>query len=438
MNKTIFKTLSIALLAVVFASCEDQMTQKQGNQSLLVRATDSIDVIYPDGVKILSKQAETLTFVNRSTGDTTTVKRGATVVLLDGLYDCNYAAHITYDNEGTTVEGNLYGSATSVKISGVPHFSITAYLFASKDDFIIEEIFFTGTLQPSGKQYNGDNFVKIYNNTDHVLYADGIALVESKFTSTQKWDYTPDIQNDTMTIQALYVVPGSGKDHPVQPGESFILCDVGIDHRTANPNSFDLSRADYEWYDISSSPSNMDIDSETVPNLDKWYCYTLSFWILHNRGFKSYALARIPIDKETYLANYLYTYQYTMHLAAGDFPMEQTAYKLPNAWIVDGVNCSVEAVREWNILPPSIDAGWTHCGTIDKDATRYFKSVRRKMLYLTDDGRRVLKDTNNSSADFNGECTPSIVEEQKTAIDANGTTATQRTYDGVWVMETEE
>ena len=118
--------------------------------------------------------------------------------------------------------------------------------------------------------------------------------------------------------------------------------------------------------------------------------------------------------------------------------MEQTAYKLPNAWIVDGVNCSVEAVREWNILPPSIDAGWTHCGTIDKDATRYFKSVRRKMLYLTDDGRRVLKDTNNSSADFNGECTPSIVEEQKTAIDANGTTATQRTYDGIWVMETGE
>lgn len=438
MNKTIFKTLSIALLAVVFASCEDQMTQKQSNQSSLVRATDSIDVIYPDGVKILSKQAETLTFVNRSTGDTTTVKRGATVVLLDGLYDCNYAAHIAYDNDGTTVEGNLYGSATSVKISGVPHFSITAYLFASKDDFIIEEIFFTGTLQPSGKQYNGDNFVKIYNNTDHVLYADGIALVESKFTSTQKWDYTPDIQNDTMTIQALYVVPGSGKDHPVQPGESFILCDVGIDHRTANPNSFDLSHADYEWYDISSSPSNMDIDSETVPNLDKWYCYTLSFWILHNRGFKSYALARIPIDKETYLTDYLYTYQYTMHLAAGDFPMEQTAYKLPNAWIVDGVNCSVEAVREWNILPPSIDAGWTHCGTIDKDATRYFKSVRRKMLYLTDDGRRVLKDTNNSSADFNGECTPSIVEEQKTAIDANGTTATQRTYDGVLVMKTEE
>lgn len=424
MNKTKQKTLFCALLALICIGCKNETPQ-------LVHTTDGIEVIYPDGIKILSKQSETLHFVNRSTGDTIAVERGEKVQLLDGLYDCDYTARITYDNDGATVEGNLYGSTASVKINGDPHFSIKTYLFASKNDFIIEEIFFAGTLQPSGKKYNGDNYVKIYNNTDHVLYADGIALVESKFLSTQKYDYTPDIRQDTMTIQALYIVPGSGKDHPVQPGESFILCDVGIDHRTANPNSFDLSRADYEWYDISTSPSNMDIDSETVPNLDKWYCYTLSFWILHDRGFKSYALARIPISKEAYLNDYLYTYTYTMHLAAGDFPMEQTEYKLPNAWIVDGVNCSVEGSRIWNILPPDIDAGWTHCGAIDKDQNRYFKSVRRKMLYRTQDGRRVLKDTNNSSADFNSDCTPSIIEEQGTATDANGTPATKRTYDGV-------
>lgn len=40
------------------------------------------------------------------------------------------------------------------------------------------------------------------------------------------------------------------------------------------------------------------------------------------------------------------------------------------------------------------------------------------MLYLTRDGRRVLKDTNDSSADFNTECVPSLIEQQHTAIDA--------------------
>ena len=213
--------------------------------------------------------------------------------------------------------------------------------------------------------------------------------------------------------------------------ESFLLCDTGIDHRTANPNSFDLSHADFEWYDVSTHPDHMDMDSPTVPNLDKWYCYTESFYVLHNRGFTSFALARIPIDKEEYLKNYKYTYRYTMYLPAGTFPMQQQAYKMPNAWIVDGVNCSVEAKRLWNILPPSVDAGWTHCGKIDGDKTRYFRSVRRKLQYLNPDGTMHLQDTNNSTEDFNTECIPSIVEMQHTAIDAQGTKANKETYDGI-------
>ena len=31
-----------------------------------------------------------------------------------------------------------------------------------------------------------------------------------------------------------------------------------------------------------------------------------------------------------------------MVLPAGTFPMEQTAYKVPNEWIIDAVNTSVE------------------------------------------------------------------------------------------------
>lgn len=31
------------------------------------------------------------------------------------------------------------------------------------------------------------------------------------------------------------------------------------------------------------------------------------------------------------------------------------------------MNCSVEAERQWNVLPATVDAGWTHCGKIDHD-----------------------------------------------------------------------
>ena len=120
-----------------------------------------------------------------------------------------------------------------------------------------------------------------------------------------------------------------------------------------------------------------------------------------------------------------------MILEAGTFPMSGTAYMIPNEWIVDIVNCSVASSYAWNLCTPSLDMGWTGCGTIDNDKTRFFHSVRRKMLYLNDEGNPVLKDTNNSSEDFNANCIPSEIELQGTATDAYGTPCTTMTYDGV-------
>lgn len=429
--KSSLLTLAFALALILpLASCSDSDTP-------ITKTQTTFAVTMPDGVDDITVKSETIKMKNLSTGETSVFSNLSDIRVAEGLYDCDYSAEITYmvknaDNETAEVEGRLSGKAENAEITGnAKTLAIETYLSTESDDFIFEEIFFSGTLRSSGLQYYGDGYFKIFNNTDHVLYADGLAFCESKFKSTQYFEYSPDIRKDTMTIWSLYVIPGSGTDYPVLPGHSMLICDTGIDHRTANPNSFNLSGADFEWYDVSSQPNNLDIDSETVPNLDKWYCYTLSFYVLHNRGFTSFALARIPIDKETYLKDYKYTYNYTMYLPAGTFPMQQDAYKMPNAWIVDGVNCSVESKRVWNILPPTVDAGWTHCGYIDADESRYFRSIRRKMTSLNADGTMKLQDTNNSTEDFNTECIPSIIETQHTAIDAQGTKATTETYDGV-------
>lgn len=421
--------LAVMVAVMLFMSCSD---------SYELSHTDvSFHIVEPDGLQQVAVKKATLKLTNLSTGTVTTLDRTDRLPLMEGIYDCNYTAEITYtavngDNEAATAEGTLTGKAENIEITGSQKtVNIETYLSAENNDFIFEEIFFSGTLRASGLQYYGDSYIKIYNNTDHVLYADGLAFCESRFKSTQYFDYSPDIRKDTFTVWSLYVIPGSGHDHPVMPGHSMILCDTGIDHTVANPNSFDLSHADFEWYDESTDPNYMDIDSETVPNLDKWYCYTNTFYVLHNRGFTSFALARIPIGKEEYLKKYKYTYYYTMYLPAGTFYKEQDAYKIPNAWIVDGVNCSVASERLWNILPPSVDAGWTYCGKTDKDESRYFRSIRRKLLSVNSDGTARLKDTNNSSDDFNAECIPSLIEQQHTAINAAGTKATTLTYDGV-------
>lgn len=393
----------------------------------------SMSIEMPDGLENAKVVTESIRFKNVSNGRTTTYDSRQGIDLIEGLYD------VSYDADAERLDGkivHLKAFRQSIQINASQRtVSLKAFETLTGDDFLISEIFFTGTLRSSGNQYNGDQYIKIYNNTDHVLYADGLTLFESKFVTTQKFDYTPDIMSEAMTVHALYTIPGNGTDHPVAPGEEMLICDTGIDHRVANPNSFDLSNADFEWYDISSKPSHTDIDSPSTPNLDKWYCYTLSFFILHNRGFRAVGIARIPIEKESYLKDYWYTYDYVMNIPAGTFPMSQSAYRLPNKWIVDVVNCSVQSEFTWLVTDSSLDSGWTFCGTTDSDKTRYFHSVRRKMLYLNSDGNPYLKDTNNSAEDFNPYCTPSEIERQGTAIDANGTKASTRTYDGVTPIE---
>lgn len=426
MKKVIFMIIS-AVLTLLYG-CE----KENGVNYVAV----SVIVEYPADLVSPQTVSESFEFRNVTTGTVSVFAERNGILLPEGLYDCSYAAEVRYLFGSDTLTASVQGMTRSVQLSPASSkVTVSSFVLEDKGDFIIQEVFFTGTLYPTGKQYNGTGYVRIYNNTDHVLYADGLAFMESKFSTTQKYDYTPDLLSSHMTVHAIYVIPGSGQEHPVAPGESLILCDTGIDHRLVNPNAFDLSHADFEWYDVSSSPSNLDIDSPIVPNLDKWYCYTNSFFILHNRGFKAWALARIPLDKETFLIENLYEYKYTMVLPAGTFPMSQTAYKVPNEWIVDAVNASVASEYVWNVTDASLDRGYTYCGEIDHDKTRYFKSVRRKLLYKTSDGRCVLKDTNNSTVDFNAGCVPSLIEEQHTAVDANGTPSVTVTYDGVTPVE---
>ena len=393
----------------------------------------TLNFVYPDGMSEAKMENVQLSCRNVATGTSATYNSITGVQLVPGLYDIAFSADLRLAADSLV---HVQGYKQSVTVGGTTNaVSINLYESRENDDFIISEIFFTGTLQPTGTSYRGDGYLKIYNNTDHTLYADGLAIIESKFQTTLKYDYTPNIMAEAMTVDAIYVVPGSGKDHPVEPGESLLICDAAIDHRASNPLSFDLSKADFEWYDASSNASVQDIDNPAVENLDKWYCYTNTVWIPHNRGFKAYGIARIPVGKDEYLNNYAYDYDYTMVLPAGTFPMSGHEYRMPNQWIKDVVNLSVESKFAWTVCAPALDRGWTHCGTIDQDKTRFFKSVRRKMLYLGPDGKPFLKDTNNSTEDFNGDCIASEIEKQGTAKDVDGTKADRVTYDGVTPVE---
>lgn len=290
--------------------------------------------------------------------------------------------------------------------------------------FVISEIFFTGTTTPDGKQYSDDQYVKIGNNSDETLYLDGYVFGETAFMSTDKQDYTPDLMSEAVTLQAIYAFPGSGTDYPVAPGEEVLVAVNGINHTELNKNSFDLSTADFEFYDESENPDFQDSDTPNVPNMDNWYDYSYSYWSMHNRGFHSYVLAKPEVSRDEYINDYYYEYTYLFVFGEYSFDMDGDGYKMPNSWVVDAVGLSVAAEWQWNVVSPTLDSGWAHCGSVDRDANRYGKSVIR----LKNGSKWV--DTNNSTADFLSDAPASMLSSTSGIADvrSNDTVADNAIY----------
>ncbi len=279
-----------------------------------------------------------------------------------------------------------------------------SFVSQGDDSFVLAEIFFAGTETPEGKRYIGDKYFVVYNNSADTLAADGLILVEADLNSVQKYDLgDQDFRDQYFAVDAMYRIPGDGQTYRVAPGQVLLIADNAMDHTQANANSFDLSVADFEWYDVSSSAGTTDVDNPDVTNLDKLYCYTQTIWVPHNQGHKSFGLARFPeeMTAEDYFANdaYLLQYNYELVTSAGTFSQSKKSYVLPNEWMVDVVNMAPSETFQWLTSSDKLDAGFAYVAPTGSDVTRFGKAVRRKILGVINE-HRVLQDTNNSSDDF--------------------------------------
>lgn len=419
------KIAKFILVAALMGGMSTGIVSCSDDDNPVVYYPVSVSVNLPSEIASATVNDEEYQFRNVSTNEVKTFTSAADIELTEGLYDITYTAHVTMENGVATT---MRAMAQGVKITaGENVVNLTAYNTIEANDLIIAEVFNTGTTNATGGQ-NRDTYIKLYNNTDKVIYADGITMFESDFSTVQKYDYDPDVMPTHVVVRTLFTVPGDGTRFPVQPGEYFLMCDRA---NPASDNSFDLTHADVEWYDESQVASQQDTDNPDVPNMDKIFSYSRSITIL-DQSQRAFGIARLGVNGEKFLEDYAYTATYELVTAAGSFAMtKKDCYKLPNEWVLDVVNVSPRDNYAWNVTSPALDCGWSYVGQNSADKTRFFKSMRRKMLYLNEAGNPVLKDTNNSTEDFNARVTPSEIELQGTAIDADGTLCTTRTYDGV-------
>lgn len=398
----------ILLLSLVVIMATFSVTSCSSDDDFGVTATQN-------GVLTLSFTGENISTYKTLEIEILEVNTGA--VIKKTIENTNsYSLELPYGSYKIIVNGQVVttandtvaagGSAQTDITTAVTNLNVPLYIKTFHEDFIIEEVFFTGIKTADGKNYNSSRYFKLTNNTDKVLYADQLILGQSEFLTTDDRNPTPYNVNQSFAVKGVMVLPGAGTDYPVQPGDFIVIADNAINHKQNTSTAYDLHNADFEF--PSTNPALGQVDNPSVPNVEIIYSQmNYNMFFLHNRGFESYVIARFPAgeNKNTFLLNYKYDYQY-QNSAGG--VTSKSAYAIPNSWIIDGVNNSIQTKFVHTLTSASIDAGWTSVGTIDNDANRFGKSVRRKILGKMANGKNVYSDTNNSTNDFVKDSQPSL------------------------------
>lgn len=330
----------------------------------------------------------------RSVTDTTDFQGKVRFTAEEGIYNVEVTGTKTLTTtvglgQSFTHTEQIRGLKEKVEVLGAAVTDTVPLMISQQGNgFVIKEIYYTGSKTPSNGSYYQDQFIEVYNNSDSVLYADGLTIVESTHISNAAVYPYADRPND-LIAGALYTVPGTGLEHPVQPGSSMVIASLGINHQATNANSpADLSHADFEWYD-----AGIDVDVPEVPNLIRAFCYSNTIWIFHVKGYHAYAL----IQPAEGIASFVTAHSISVLTTSGS---SVTRVAVPYSMIQDGVELGTAGTIGSKALASSVDVSFTYC-----DGSYIGKSVRRKVLKW-ENGRAVLQDTNNSASDFSSNATP--------------------------------
>lgn len=381
MKKLILISLMI-MGGLFFLACE-----KDEGASLY--AVD-VEVVYPEGYEFDSRAGIPVVMTNMISGiesQQETNDQGVASFLVEAG---NYNVSSTFEDE----EFAFSGIAENRPVEQDGHqYQIQLNAMAKTGGLVISEVYFAGSSTPESTNYNGDGYVEIYNNSDEVIFADGLCIgvhAANSINPSQWVDEQGDILNKIPIMFQTWMIPGTGEDVPVQPRTTISIAVDGVNHKELNTNSpVDLSGVDFEAY----VEHDKDVDNPSVTNMTMVYttAAAMSNWTLDNNG-RAITIWRLPtgLDWETFVAD------------AGNFmknPTTGTGLLMLMAhkdWVVDAVEIvRPEEDRRNKQLPAAVDAGyvWNPNGR--------GHSVRRKVEKVID-GRVFLKDTNNSSEDWIG------------------------------------
>ena len=426
MKRILFLSSLLCAALCLTTSCEDDEVAKKYEVTVTVTA---------DGADILELKDYSLKCLNASGNEMAPLDTEnpyvVTYKLIAGAY--------TLSGFASNDEFNFIGESKFNVANEDQRISLVLKPTAKVNSGIIfKEVYFHGV--PS--YYFKDGFYELVNNSDEVQYLDGIIFSQIArgygATGSPWMDSIGNKPHDFYPLDSyVFQFPGSGQEYPVQPGQSIVIATQAYNHGTSTDSTKmartlsdsdkpspagDLSTADWEL-NIPSKPTNY--ENPDVPSLDIIWTngQTIVFMVPVFGG--PIALAKLP---EQYAnADAFVNDSTNYHSYAGGKP----TLCIPTNCIIDAID--IQRSGESQIVKvfwPTEDAGYTYATGADPEDPDYStdfeswtspaysgKSLRRKCIMVTAEGRAYFKDTNNSTEDFILGGQPAVVRRQFTAAD---------------------
>lgn len=291
-------------------------------------------------------------------------------------------------------------------------------------DLVFKQIYYAGSNTSRGVSFR-DQFIEIYNNSNKVIYADSLYFGNgyanmTPLTSAPAYDWTAaegmpagiNANDKFIYARFLFMIPGNGKQYPIEPGKSMIIACTALDHTqsfTGNDGktysvtdpslTVNLSNADFEtylvdyWREQSTDPANYkpymwDVDNPSVTNAQVLWVVTGKEYLLDPLGRDDFFIFKTSESIDTW-QNYP---------KPGESASAGKLYKqIPIKHIIDAVEVTqaVENRRSAKRIPVVLDGA----PAFVTGGQYSSQSIVRKTLKIVN-GRRILQDTNNSANDF--------------------------------------